>query len=272
MSDENKIRDAADAIKGIAEAVPVYQDVLQPAAKEVGTSLQVVAKTIRVALAPLTALVWGYDKIADYLDRRLMDKLRDVPPDRIITPNPTVAGPTVEALRFAAHESSLRELYVNLLTTSMDSATAQNAHPAFVDIIRHLAPDEARLVQLLASNRIFPLITLSATFSDVPGLAVFQQHFSLLAEQAKCEHPELILSYLDNLRRLGLAELSTGTLFEPAQEAMAELEAHPKVQKFISDYRDKPECKLEIVRESIVLTNLGRQFCRACVIKPSEEA
>src|SRR4051812_49130383 len=111
MSDENKIRDAADAVKGIAEAVPVYQDVVQPAAKELGTALQTVAKSIHVALAPVSVLVWGYEQIRDYLNKTLTEKLKDIPSERIVTPNPTIAGPTVEALRFAANETSLRELY-----------------------------------------------------------------------------------------------------------------------------------------------------------------
>lgn len=268
MSDENKIRDAVDAVKGIVEAVPVYQDVAQPAAKELGLALQTVAKTIRVALAPLSALVWGYEKIADFLDEKLTEKLKDVPPERIVTPNPTIAGPTIEALRFAAHESSLPELYANLLATAMDESTIQNAHPAFVDIIRHMAPDEARLVQLFSTNRIFPLITLRATFPDEPGLVVFDEHFSTLGEDAKCEHPEMILSYLDNLRRLGLVEFSAKSYYEPAHGEMLKLESHPRVQKFIADYKDDPNSTLEIIRESISVTNLGRQFCRACVNRP----
>jgi hypothetical protein len=34
MSEENKIRGAADAIKGLVQAVPVYQVLLQPAVKK----------------------------------------------------------------------------------------------------------------------------------------------------------------------------------------------------------------------------------------------
>ena len=82
MSDENKIRDAADAIKGVVKAVPVYQDVVQPAAKEIGTALQTVTKSIHLALAPVSALVWGYEKIKDYLNKTLAEKLADVPLDR----------------------------------------------------------------------------------------------------------------------------------------------------------------------------------------------
>ena len=37
MGDDNKIRDVIDAVTGVAKAVPVYQDVVQPAAQEIGT-------------------------------------------------------------------------------------------------------------------------------------------------------------------------------------------------------------------------------------------
>jgi hypothetical protein len=54
-----KIKDPADAVKGIVEAVPVYQDALQPAVREIGRGLQTVAKTIHIALAPVAAIGLG---------------------------------------------------------------------------------------------------------------------------------------------------------------------------------------------------------------------
>src|SRR5207245_353571 len=150
---ENKIRDAADAAKGILEAVPVYQDVVQPAAKEIGTALQTVAKTIHVVLAPVSALVWGYDQIKDFVSTKVAEKLRDVPPENIASPKPNVAGPALESLRYTGHEEALRDMYANLLAASMDTRTASGAHPAFVEIIRQLTPDEAKLVRLLAIPR-----------------------------------------------------------------------------------------------------------------------
>lgn len=138
MSEENKIRDAADAIKGIVEAVPVYQDVVQPAAKEIGTALQTVAKTVHVALAPVSGLVWGFEQIRDWLQKTLTEKLKDVPPEEIVSPRVAIAGPTIEALRFVADEPILRELYANLLAASMSSQRRDKVHPAFVDIIKQL--------------------------------------------------------------------------------------------------------------------------------------
>src|SRR5690242_16589325 len=100
MAEESKIRDAADAVKGLLEAVPIYEDALQPAAKQVGLGLETIAKAVRFALAPLAALVWGFEKIEEYLVPALEKRLARVPPENVITPNPTVAGPALEALRY----------------------------------------------------------------------------------------------------------------------------------------------------------------------------
>ena len=56
MSDENKVRDSIDAVTGLVKAVPVYSDLAQPAAKELGKGLVTVAKAVNIALAPVGAL------------------------------------------------------------------------------------------------------------------------------------------------------------------------------------------------------------------------
>ncbi len=162
MGGENKIRDAADAVKGVAQAVPIYQDALQPAAKEIGTALQTVAKTIHIALAPVSVLVWGYEQIRDFVNTKVAEKLKDVPPENIVTPKLNVAGPALEALRYTGHEETLRDMYANLLAASMDTRTATAAHPSFVEIIRQLTPDEARILRFLAEIKTVPLITVRA--------------------------------------------------------------------------------------------------------------
>lgn len=263
MPDENKIRDAADALKGLVDAVPIYQDALQPAAKEVGIALQTVVKAIHVALSPVTALVWGYDQIKDYVGDALTKRLKQVPEERIITPSPTIAGPILEALRFTGHNPELRELYANLLATSMDADTAQNAHPAFVEILRQLSPDEARIVKLFASRNRFPLISVSIVARNKPMLIDWLQHFSLLAQKAGCLYPNLIGSYLDNLCRLGLIEIFN----HPFEECeYAELENHQDVMQYISENKRDDIYPPHITRETLSVTKLGRQFCDACVV------
>lgn len=52
----------------IAKQIPIkdiYDDVAHPALSEVGKAIQGVT---RIALAPITGMVWGYEKISEYLD------------------------------------------------------------------------------------------------------------------------------------------------------------------------------------------------------------
>ena len=211
MSEESKVRDVVDAVTGVAKAVPVYQDVLQPAAQELGKALQIVAKTVHIALAPVSALVWGYDQMKDFVSTKVAERLRNVPPEHIVTPKPNVAGPALEALRYTGHESSLSDMYANLLAASMDKATASGAHPAFVEIIKQLTPDEAKLVALFIHQMPFPLLNVrweykTPTEEKTGGQEVLV-NFSLLGAQARLEFAHLTPTYIDNLCRLGLAEI-----------------------------------------------------------------
>lgn len=146
MNEDIKIRDVVDAVTGVAKAVPIYQDVLQPAAQEVGKALQTVAKSVHIELAPVSALVWGYDQIKDFVSSKVAERLKNVPPENIVSPKPNIAGPALESLRYTGHEETLSDLYANLLAAAMDKATAEGAHPAFVEIINQLTPDEAKII------------------------------------------------------------------------------------------------------------------------------
>lgn len=94
MGEEHKIKDAADAVKGLVQAVPVYQDALQPAAQEIGSHLKTIAKAVGVAIAPCKALVWGYAAIEDFVNTRVVQKLQDVAPEKIVQPDPHVGAST----------------------------------------------------------------------------------------------------------------------------------------------------------------------------------
>jgi len=265
MSEESKIRDAADAVKGIVEAVPIYQDALQPAAKEIGKGLETVAKTIHIALAPIAALVWGYGQIREFVTTRVAEKLKAIPQERIKTPSPTVAGPALEALRYTGHEENLRELYANLLATSIDSETAASAHPAFVDIIKNMAPDEAKIMRFFATRTPYPVVDLKITFKEGGGFKILHRNVSLIGVDAGCDHPQFGANYLDNLSRLGLIEVPFGYQLKDSK-AYEPVETNPDVLKLKEQFKDHEKVTFEIDRKKVDVTDLGKQFITACVI------
>ncbi|MGN5098250.1 DUF4393 domain-containing protein [Aeromonas veronii] len=268
MSDENKIRDTADAIKGIVEAIPVYQDILQPAAKEIGTALQTVAKTVHIALAPVSALVWGYDQIKEFVSTRITEKLKDVPPENIISPKLNVAGPALELLKYTGHDKFLREMYANLVAASMNVITTNEAHPAFVDIIKQLTPDEARILKLFTTQSTFPLLDVNKLVTvhghSGTGHIRMLHNFSLIGIKANCERPNDAPIYIDNLCRLGLAEVLSGIkLF--SSKLYEELESSDEINQIKLTHRETSPDSIQIVRGGIKLTEFGNRFCKICI-------
>ena len=268
MNELDKTKDIAEAVKGIVEAVPVYQDVLQPAAKEIGKALQTVTKTIHIALAPISALVWGYEQIKDFVSCKLTKKLANVPQESIITPKVSIAGPTLEALRFCGDEEDIKEMYANLLASSMNAITANGVHPAFVEIIKQLTPDEAKLIKYFSKDRLFPVIDISSKqieSKDLGSITVLN-NYSLFGYEAACEYPNITPQYLDNLSRLGLIEIPDD-LYYTALGVYDEIENHPDINEIREKIEKDKLKKIEISRKILRLTYFGKQFCKVCVFE-----
>lgn len=271
MGEDDKIVKTVEAVEGIVKAVPIYKDAIQPAAKQIGEVFETLAKTIKVALLPLTAIVWGYDRIGDFLQQKLTQKLANVPLDRIKTPSFIVAGPIIEALQFASEEETLRELYANLLATSIDSETAKNAHPGFVQILKNMSPDEARIMKYLAIADPQPIIDIVAKRQKQTAYMVLYRNFSFIGKKSQCEFQELTPSYLDNLCRLGLTEIPNAVQLvddesEKIDQNYEELQSDKELDKIKRKIDTEKDHSIDFHRKLLELTNLGRQFCSACVI------
>ncbi len=240
-------------------------DALQPITKKNGKVFDTLGKEINVALAPLFELVWNWDQIKRYVSDTIEQKLRErnVPKEQIQTPDLDIAVPALEALRY----SKLHENFANLIATSMDSAVSNQAHPAFVEILKQLTPDEAKIIKFLPRVGLSePLAELGYTVSKEIGHFTEIRYVGTLAFDAKCSNPELLPKYVDNLCRLGLTEVPP--MAKLAQEfrynRIKELDLVKKTEQEIpkgSTFNFTPKM--------IGLTVLGGAFREACVTPPN---
>lgn len=252
---------SGELIKAGVELVKTaYDDALKPVSKEAGKALGTLGKTVNVALAPLRGLVWSWERIEQYLSEAVERKLaeRKVPADRVTTPDPDIAVPAVQALTY----SKLRENYANLIATAMDKQTAGDAHPAFVEILKQLTSDEAKILEFLPdAGRYEPLVDLGY---NVPGKGTFNliRHLGTLASDAGCSNPTLLPRFVDNLSRLGLTEI-------PALLRLTEDARYSRIRSMAA----YAEFKSSIPGDStfaeelrmIGLTRLGAAFRKACI-------
>ena len=59
----------------------------------------------------------------------LQEKINKIPVENLCEPTLNIAGPTLEALKYNFDEKDLREMYLNLLTSSMNINIKNNVHP-----------------------------------------------------------------------------------------------------------------------------------------------
>lgn len=266
---DNNNNEELDVVGGPNQLTPNEQDIV-PAETDQPTAHPPSEDSL-MSLFPrsLRLVIYGYDQVEDYLTEALSERQKHIPEERLISPSPVVAGPALDALRFVIDEPPLRELYANLLATSMDSATTRQAHPAFVEMLRQMTPDEARIVGLFKSATRFPIVTLSVTDADGKGIVqVLLRNFCLLVYEAHCEHPEMAANYLDNLRRLGLVEVIQSSLFDKRQ--YTPLLEHPDFLKWVKRIETETDAGEVIDKEILEVTVLGRQFRDACIISKAE--
>lgn len=262
---ESRVEGTIKAVTGFVKAVPVYKDAIQPVAKEAGKALDTVGKAVNAALLPVKAFVWGIEKIENFVNTKVTEKLRNTPKENIQTPDPAVAGPALESLRYTGHKESLSDLYANLLATSMDSRTAENAHPGFVEIIRNMSSDEARVIKYLINNNHQPVISI---FRDMPSdnsTVIARRNVSVIGTLSGCENKDLMPAYFDNLIRLGLIEILNETLAETGiyDQLLNDTDVVNLINKIDSFENSQPKIKKRVVR----ITDLGKLFSDACVIE-----
>jgi hypothetical protein len=262
---KDEIDGVVNATAEIVKAVPVYQDAVQPVAKEMGRALGTLGGVINMALAPLSAMVYGYETIKQELTSRLEKRLVHTLPENIIAPKLQVVGPLLDKYKYVHDNEELSSMFVNLLSNAMDKDQVQKAHPSFVNVISELSPDEARLIKIISTQKLLPKIDINikTKVNEKEGYLGFLQNFTLLFVDARLQYPDLTPSYLSNLERLMIIKCSSGSLQDSyvAEEVYRPLEEHEKIQAILG--MSKEDRKFEITKGTIQITDFGKLFIGA---------
>lgn len=234
-----------------------------------------------MAMAPLRNLPEVATRVPGTL-RDLGERMTAIPGARRRAPAISFAAQALAgSVRYG---STLRERYLNLLAASMDSNKAARVHPAFLEVLRQLTADEARIISQFQHDGPYPIVTVGARYKFGERLSTELRNFTLLGTQAGCEYPERASLYIDNLCRLGLVELRPTRVADDTRSFRA-LEEHPEVKAAVTRIEsrapalessqsshpqpgDDDRVVAEIRRQALYVTAFGRQFYEACEYRP----
>ncbi len=227
------------------------------------TSLRVGARLAGVAISPEDAarILGDVGEGLRHYARELLgiedldDRVRQLAP-----------GPG-SRMRAAARPAtnSLREQGAELLRESADVNAQDGAHPAFARILSELAPDEGRILRLLAHDGPQPTIDVRSSNLIGVGSQLVAQGLNLIGTEAGCRYPDRVPVYLNNLDRLGLAWFPHDPIDDPMRYQV--LEAQPDAMEAI-----KRAGRAKTDHRSVALTAFGKDFCDAVLPPESQPA
>lgn len=190
-----------------------YSDAVSDTLKEASKVGVDLVKTVRLALFPIQYAAMLQDRLA----RHLRNSIERVPPERRIAPVESLSLHIADRLRYQEEGTVLTEMYVNLLARAMDKERVSEAHPAFVQIVGQLAPDEAHLIEQLSEHD--PSAYIRRKDCDE---VMLQRDRDSAVDQAQCaddskrllktlfvrpeelQQPSLLYVYIEHLVSLGL--------------------------------------------------------------------
>lgn len=251
-----------EIIEGTAGAVAKH---LPKTTKAADNVLSSIVDIFDIILTPFQVLkVYKDIKMAEFR-KNLKEKTDKIPPEfRKEELDLNIVGPTLEALKYTFLEDDLREMFENLLASSIDKR--EDVFPSFIDIVRQLSSDEAKLLKYLSKNgNDYPIVDLKYVSDDNTGYLVIVHYFTDIG-YGILEKPELISAYLNDLSRFGLIEIQIGTYLVD-DSLYKSLEDHSVIQDAKKEtVMDEPG-KFEIEKHKFSVTEYGSSFIKSCVIE-----
>ena len=230
-----------DEIKSLIPIDKVYEDALSPAMKQIGKSLESVAKTSRFLLAPFEYLSKQHDR----WERHLEKVSQKVEKENLIEGHPQIVIPTLEGLSLTYENTLLSELFINLLANSIDKTKQEFAHPAFPNIIKQLSHDEAVILFYLKQKTY--KIRQKSDYVEERNIFINKNTISEEFPLKKLLFPENIWLNMNHLNSLNIA----GTWQVGEQEIIRDEITKKQIGVFINSERR--------------LTEFGNLFANACI-------
>ncbi len=270
MTIDNSIETAKNGVALVGEILKAAGD--NPNVKEAGHNLGqtalTIAKTINNALLPLAAVNFAFDKARVYFSEKfqqdISQKASAIPPEKLIEPKASIAGPALQGLAFTHEEANLKDMYLSLLATSMDGRVASEAHPAFVEIIKQLDSEEADLIRgILQSPNAIAIVEVRITTVGEQGWIALATHLLNLTS-IKTSLPVEVPRFpamVDNWVRLGLVDVDYAKHLT-AEHSYDWVEDRPEIVRYRQTHESETK-KLSFVNGVIMRTSLGIQFAKA---------
>lgn len=263
-----------DTVKEIAN-IPVlekaYDDLVHPSAESIGKTVSLVPRTVAIWLSSWNRWVVNREESIKLTIDAVGSRVDEIPEEHLTEPPAHIAVPAIQQLAYCYDSEELRGMYANLLLSSMDDRTAEYVHPSFVQLLKEISPDEAKLLSTLtgsddAEHVSIPLVDLRIVSANELVPSKWTEVVEGYNEccEGVCECPDQSLVYLGNLDRLGILK-RCDYYTDDVKAALERFESSEAIQNAKAKAGLEDDTKFFFHRWSYQVTDFGANFIKTCV-------
>lgn len=197
--------------------------------------------------------------------KSIEEKTQSIPQENLVEPPLNVVGPAIEASKYYIDSEELRNMFANLIASSIDKDRIEKVHPSFVEIIKQLSPLDAKILNLFTLNNSYTICEFRIKDKNKQGFKTYMTNVFL--ELDKISDLNLVSSSINNLNRLGLIQLSYTDHF--ADERLYEkFELTPQFKALQAQLKNNPvliTSFAHIQKGIIETTQFGKNFISICL-------
>ena len=251
----------------------VYPDVAQPGLKKVGQSLETVLELCNTILLPLKLVNSNANVFFNHHMEKYRKKMEDIPEEELTVVHPSIGLKILDELLTVTNED-ISDLFINLLTSASTKSGARYAHPSFVEVIKNLSEDEAKIIiDVFYQGEIVKyvyLIKQDPQYGDVP----LNDKINNISKLTSLIFEENSQFYMENLMKLGIIEDTSVYLLDDIDEFIsleALLEDKKEIyENLIKEAQDKGEHKNLYIDHGYgryILNSYGESFINSVTSK-----
>lgn len=192
--------------------------------------------------------------------QKLAVSIDNIPPEKLVEPSIRIATQALEDSKYCISEEELQNMFVSLISNSMNTDFSNYVHPSFSSIIKQMSALDARIISLFKNESLpgLPVCHYRVTFPGIAYSPSIPEHIFLEIPEADISPSSISLESLSHHGLISISYveyLNDKTLYE-------KFYVHP----FYRDLHDYCPVEDITVKKGIVnLTPLGRSFVKVCV-------
>lgn len=248
--------------------------ILHESCKTCGDGLDGIFKFV---FAPLIKCKIKKEHELEEYKKQIYNATSSIPEENLIEPPLNIVGPALEASKFYIDEKEIRNMFANLIASSMNSKINEYAHPSFIEIIKQLSSLDAQILTNFTNTKSIPIVKFRLEGEFYRG-ADYKTH--IINNDA--DNLDSISLSISNLIRLGVIDVSYLDIL--AQDShYSEFYNHPtylSMKNFldstefnigINEFKSLDSIfnlspnKIKIVKGIASLTPLGQHFISICL-------